>query len=111
MKQARMIGNFVEKKAESAGLGISDLSTALNCTEQKTKSFLKGRAVLSFNQILSLSKLLGTSVNDILAGDEATYNSTVVHCMNDFENTDDREMILDIIDEYMDIRDSVLAIK
>ena len=71
------------------------------------KLFLKGRAYISFEQLSLLATKLKVEVSSLLSGDEDGYNKAVVHCMNNFDNPNNRETILDIIDEYMDILDSV----
>lgn len=68
---------------------------------------LKGRAYASFPQVSALSKLLEVSIDQLLSGDKESYNTTVVHCMNDFQDTSKREEILDLIDDYVDIVDAV----
>ena len=72
-------------------------------------AFLKGRSYASFSQISSLAKMLGASVSELLAGDMQHYDKTVVDCMNEFQDTKNREMILDLIDNYIDIVDAVSA--
>ena len=108
MQEARMLGNYVGQLAERKGLSISDLSRILDCTEHQVHSFIKGRAYASFAQISKLAMELETSIDELLSGDERTYNATVVHCMNEFQNNDNRETILDLIDDYVDIVDAVL---
>lgn len=62
-----------------------------------------------FPQMSLIASELGTTVSQILAGDESLYNKTVVHCMNEFDNDKNREKILDIMDNYMDIFDAYKA--
>ena len=38
----------------------------------------------------------------------AGYEREVVHCMNSFSNSANREKVLDIIDNYMDIKDALV---
>jgi transcriptional regulator with XRE-family HTH domain len=109
MQNARMLGNYVEYLAEQKGLSASDLSKALGCDQTKVTSFLKGRSYASFSQISSLAKMLGASVSELLAGDMQHYDKTVVDCMNEFQDTKNREMILDLIDNYIDVVDAVSA--
>lgn len=109
MKSARMLGNYVEYLAEQKGLSASDLGQALGCDQNKVASFLKGRAYASFSQISNLAKILGASVADLIAGDVQHYNETVVDCMNGFDNPKNREMVLDLIDNYIDVIDAVSA--
>lgn len=109
MQEARMLGNYVEHLASMRGLSISDLSEILGCTEDRTYSFIKGRAFASFSQLSNLATAFGISIDRLLAGDADSYNATVVHCMNDFHDTNKREEILDLIDNYIDIVDAVDA--
>ena len=107
MKKARMLGNYVEHLAKEKQLSVSDLGGILNCEEKYVELFLKGRMYFSFNQVSNLSKALDVSVGDLLAGDEKIYNDTVVHCLHKFSDSDNREMILDLIDDYVDILNAV----
>lgn len=109
MQEARMLGNYVEHLAQRKGLSISDLSRILDCTENQVYSFIKGRAYVSFAQISTLATELGATIEELLHGDEKTYNATVVHCMNDFQDNKNRETILDLIDDYVDVVDAVLT--
>ena len=107
MKKARMIGNYVKHLAKENRLSTEALSNLLNCTEEQVLMFEKGRAFLGFDQIKAISDYFHVSVTDLLNGDPNVYRATVVHCMNDFQTDSNRENILDIIDDYMDIRDAV----
>lgn len=107
MQQARMLGNYVDSLARSKGISIHTISQEIHCSEDKVKSFLKGRAFLSFDQLTALSRLVGASFSDLIHGDEATYNATVVHCMNEFEDPQKREEILDLIDDYLDVANAM----
>ena len=107
MQAARMLGNYIDHIAKSNGLSISELSKVLNCTETQVYSLIKGRAYASFDQLSKLAEALGISFDQMLSGDLQSYNASVVHCMNDFQDTSNREKILDLIDDYIDIIDAV----
>ena len=107
MKKARMLGNYAEYLADQHGLDVSHLSALLSCTENQIQAFYKGRSFPSFSQLSKLSKALDTTPSVLLAGNEKIYNETGVHCMNSFDNPENREKILDIIDDYMDIYNAV----
>lgn len=107
MQQARMLGNFADQTAQALGLTTLEISKKLQCSEQKVKAFFKGRTYFTFQQLNSLSDLLGIPVQELLKGDPNHYYKSVVHCMNNFDDIQNRETILDIIDDYMDIYDSI----
>ncbi len=108
MKRARMLGNYVQHLMTQKNLSNSDLMKPLDCsTEHEVQAFLKGQILVSYQQISDLSDFLSVSVQDLFAGDKETYNRTVVHCMQDFNDPEKREEILDIIDDYVDIVDAI----
>lgn len=108
MKGARILGNYVQKLAKEQKVTIPELSALLGCSEQQVNSFFKGRFLASFKQLEALAHQFGIGVQDLIKGDENHYNKTVVHCMEDFEDTESREFILDIIDNYMDIQNALV---
>ena len=110
MQNARMLGNYVAHLAEKKGLSFSDLGEVLGCDEASVGLFVKGRSYASFSQISALAKLLGAPVQDLLRGDAEQYNKTVVDCMNDFQDPANREKILDLIDDYIDVVDAVSSV-
>lgn len=106
MQSVRMLGNYVFNLAKDQGVENSRLAEILDCSEQQVVAFFKGRLFVSFSQLLSLADTLNVSVDALLAGDEESYNKSVVHCMNDFSDPANREFILDIIDDYIDLKDA-----
>lgn len=107
MQSARMFGNYVNFLAKKNHLSHSDLSRALECSDLQLESLLKGRAYASFAQVSKLAELFHTTVEKLLAGDPKQYNTAVVHCMNTFQDPDNREKILDFIDDYVDVVNAV----
>ncbi len=107
MKEARMLGFRVGKYADESNVSTFELSEVANCSETQMRAFLKGRVFMSFDQLSAMAKRLGVAVSALLSGRENEYNLSVVHCMNEFEDSQNREKILDIIDEYMDLLDSI----
>ena len=103
MQQSRMMGYRVRKYAENNHVSIIDLSKAIGCSEFKFKSFLNGRTFLSFKSLSIIAEKLNVDIATILNGTPMGYDEEVVHCMNKFNNPENREKILDIIDEYVDI--------
>ena len=107
MREARMLGNYVEHLAEERGLSISDLSRILDCSEHQVYGFVKGRNLASFAQISKLATALDMSIDNLLSGNNDIYNSSIVHCMNGFQDDNNREFILDLIDSYVDVADAI----
>lgn len=107
MTNARMLGNYVAYLAKIHKISNSDLSNLVGCTEHQLDMFLRGRAFLSYSKLQKLSNYFGISVEELLVGNQDIYNQAVVHCVKQFNNGNNRELILDIIDQYIDIADAI----
>lgn len=107
MHRARMLGNCVEYLAQERGVSDETLCNVLQCDRTNLLAFLKGRRIASFDQLSALAEVLEVSVAQLLKGDEKHYEESVVHCMNQFSDPKNREEILDLIDDYMDVLDAL----
>ena len=111
MKQMRMLGNYVEHLAKRNNVTAIYLASVLNCSEIHIQRFFKGRAFLTFPQLGVIADMFNVPVSNLLEGDEESYKKNVVNCNQEFDNDDNREMILDIIDDYMDLYEAVEVAK
>lgn len=110
VKNMRVLGDMIEKLAcETYGGSAAreELSCVLDCTPDQVSQVCQGRLFLSFPQLSRLAEQLHTTVDALLAGDENHYRENVVHCMGQFEREENREEILDIIDDYLRLKSSV----
>lgn len=101
MKEMRLIGNMAQKLSETHQYSDEEICNSLDCTMEQYQSFLNGRVFLAFDQLEKLADLFKVTIEELLAGDNDYYEQNVVHCMGEFEDTNNREMILDIIHDYL----------
>ena len=108
MKQARMIGRYVEYLVKRKGFSNAEFAEYLGCDENQLEKFYKGRLFASYSQLSKIAKICAVSVCDILEGNEEEYNNSF---SDEFDNPENREIILDIIDSYADIIEAINMIK
>lgn len=97
MEQSRAIGYNIKKLAEQNNFSPVKLGIQIKCSEQQIKSLYEGRLILSYKQLEILSNLFNVPISDLL--DDTDYQ------MNSSRG---KEFIFDIIDEYMDIKESLI---
>lgn len=68
MKTTRQIGAHIGYLAARKGMTLSEISKIIGCTEIQTSKYLRGDAVLSYEQILALAKSFNTTANEIQFG-------------------------------------------
>ena len=100
MEDLRLFGNMVEKLSNDNDITHRFLCENLNCTSDIVYGLLKGVIVPTTDQLNKLAEILKVTPEFLLAGDREHYEQSVVHCMNDFNNTSNREEILNIIENY-----------
>ncbi len=101
MKELRIIGSFVEQLSCEKQYSEKKLAEEVGCSYYQFKLFMNGRLMLTFDQMKKLAECLQVSLDELMKGDESYYNKNVVHCMGEFENMQNCEDILDIIDDYL----------
>ena len=107
MQNARMIGNLVKNLANERDFTSAFLAEQVGCNASQIDAFYDGRFILPFSKLKTLSDLFHISMANLLAGNQEMYNKTIVHCMKDFSDDANREKILDLIDDYLDIREAL----
>lgn len=107
MKDMRVLGKTIEKLAVEHHVTAGDLGKMIHCSADQVALLFKGRLFLAFDQLTLIADQFQVSVDDLLDGDMDYYNKTVVECMGEFSDDKNREEILDIIDDYLDLRNAV----
>lgn len=107
MKKMRILGDMIQKLVQEKEKTSDDISKILGCNIEQVEDIYKGRLFLSFSQLEKLAEYLGVTVDILLKGDIAHYEKTVVHCVGEFKNSENREKILDIIDDYLRLKNMV----
>jgi transcriptional regulator with XRE-family HTH domain len=94
---------MIQMQMEEKQLSNEELARVLKLEESEVHMLYKGRLYLSLEQLNALSIFLNESIDMLIEGNEEYYNKNVVHCMTAFSDNNNRELILDFIDSYMDI--------
>lgn len=97
MPNARILGAYIRQRMKEKNLSVSAVASMLSCSEVDVQRLLCGRALASYPQMQRLAEGLGLSVPALLRN------------ASGIETNASREKILDIIWDYMDVRDAVLC--
>ena len=108
MEKARKVGNYIEWAVKENGLSSSYIVEEIGVTENQLEQFYKGRLFLSYSQLVKLAGMLNLAVGEVLKGNHPSYEESF---SDKFDNPQNREMILDIIDNYMDIVEAINIIE
>jgi len=107
MKDMRMLGSMIQKKAHENNDSPESLSALIGCTIEQFSHLTKGLVIPSFEQLSQLASHFKITVDELLDGDKSYYEQNVVCYMGEFDDPANRETILDIIDDYIRLEASV----
>lgn len=107
MKEVRTIGNNIKVFSEKKGVSEERLSTLLCQPLEEVRMVLAGRKILSFPKLEILSKEFQIPVENLMEEKVGTDYSYAIDCMKSFSKESNREKVLDLIYDYLDVLDSV----
>ena len=107
MERMRLFGNMICKLSNEKSISHDLLCRELDCTEERLYALLNGCVRPTFMELDRLSEIFEHSPEELLAGNRNHYESTIVHCMNEFRDAKAREEILDIIEGYVRLASAV----
>ena len=106
MKKMRVLGKTIEKYAKEQQVSLEVLGNAIGGDINQVRLMMAGRLMVPYSVIERIASVLRVDVLDLVHGDEVYYKDTVVSCMEDFSKDDNREMILDIVYDCLDVIDA-----
>lgn len=107
MKDLRLLGSTIHKLSLDNGISKAKMQEVLGCSYDQVSAIYDGRVFPSFGDLCELASLFGVTVEEMLHGDENYYDANVVHCKGAFSDANNREEILDIIEDYLILLDAV----
>lgn len=101
----RLLGNNIKCMADEIKLDAKELASACGLSLSDIHRVFEGRLVLTPIQISAVANTLHCSINQLLVRPEGFVSYG--ECMGDFKNPENEDKILNIIDDYIDLRESV----
>lgn len=106
MSYARELGFAIKELASENPSVMQSLQSELSISKKELEKVFSGRLYLNSSDLRKVSNVCQVTPKMLMNADKAAYNSRVVHCMSEFRNSENREMILDLIDAYIDAREA-----
>lgn len=104
MSYAREIGFAIQEASINHKEKLCDV---LGITPQELKKLYRGRLFLTGSDLEKVAEVCGVSAESLVNADPAEYDAKAVDCMSDFDDREHREMILNLIDDYIDAKEAL----
>lgn len=100
----RKLGVNIFTLMQDSGIGREDLAEKLNYTYRDMCRILEGKLMLPPVEIGKIAKLFGKTKKELL-GYEADKIVPELQYMKEFSNTDNLDKILDLLDDYVELKE------
>ena len=107
MNKFRNIGYYIDSMLKGDVNKKSDYCSLLNFSSNDLNRLCDGRIILTPNQLEKTAFFFKKSVSDIISYVNLDSYSDQVHCRTKFSDSSNCDKILDIIDAYIDVKESV----
>lgn len=107
MNDLHKIGNFIKSKMNEQGKSIQSLAKESGYSAKDIGKILDGRLFLSPKQIEEIANVLELNVDEIINCTDVD----PIECMGEFTKEENKDMLLDYIDRYVDLKEATQVIQ
>lgn len=104
-KAGRKLGVSIFTLMQNSGISREDLAQKLGYSYRDVCRMLEGRLLLPPVEVARVAEVLGVTKGQLLHY-ETDGSVPELQYMKDFENPDNLDKVLDLIDEYIELRES-----
>jgi transcriptional regulator with XRE-family HTH domain len=105
-RTVRKLGVNLFSLMQEAGISREEFAKKLNFSFRDICRVTEGKLLLPPRELSRIAEALGTTVSEI-SNKEADYTIPELRYMKEFSDSEHLDKILDLIDEYVELRESV----
>ena len=102
--ELRRLGSNIEKASRENYKRVEDFANAINLSVRDVHRLFEGRLIVSPFQLKAISEKVNTPVRELL---DISGKYTLVECMGSFKDEQNKDKILDLIDNYIDLVEAI----
>lgn len=105
-RTGRKLGANIAILMREAGISYEELAAQLNLTLRDVSRLIEGRLLLPPRVLQKVAEALGRTKEDLMYY-EAKNVLPELQYMKEFENPDNLDKVLDLLDEYIELKESL----
>ena len=109
MTHTRELGFAIRERAAGDPERERQIQEALHLTPQELQRLYAGRLFLTGSDLREVASICNAEPRELTRASREDYNERCVRYMTAFQNPENREKILDLIDAYIDAREALEA--
>ena len=109
MTHTRELGFAIRQRTDGHPEWEQQIQKMLHITPQELQKLYAGRMFLTGSDLREVALICDVKPRELIQVNQEEYDKNVVRYMTDFQNRENREKILDLIDAYIDVREALEA--
>lgn len=109
MTHTRELGFAIRQRTASHPEREQQIQETLHITHQELQRLYAGRLFLTGSDLREVASICDVKPRELMQASQEEYDKNVVRYMTDFQDRENREKILDLIDAYIDAREALEA--
>ena len=102
----RLLGYNIETMAKNNDVDTCAIANACNLSTNDVQRVFEGRLVLTPTQVNAIANIFSCSIDQLLV--KPSNFESYGECMGEFKNPKNEDKILNIIDDYIDLKESIM---
>lgn len=107
MSYSRVIGRNIELVLNQKGVSMCEFAEKLGYSEMDFHKILEGVLMIGGREIKEIATHLGIALEELTRVREEDEYRTLIHCMGNYEDPENKDRILDYIDMYIELEEAV----
>lgn len=107
MNNARIIANNIKLELEAQSMELSEFVNKIGFSLTDAKKLLEGRLFVPPFQLAKIADTLGITKSQLIEDRGMEQYSSLIHNFRDFKHESNQELVLDLIDMYADLAETL----
>ena len=108
MVKTRVLGDNIKSFMDEKNIGAKEIGRQTGLSEDDVLRAIEGRKILSTRVLIKIAEILETDPMKLFEENKDEKHYSMVDCMNDFSDRENEDKILNIMDAYCNLRDTLL---
>lgn len=107
MAYSRIVGQNIDLMMRKKGIQASMISEKLGYSERDVHRIIEGVLLVDGTELKNIAGVFGADVQELLKERTEEEYRELLHCMGTYKSTENKDKILDYIDLYITLEESV----
>lgn len=108
MNSSRLLGNNISLLLREKSMNLLQFASIIGFQPREANKLIEGRLFVPPMVLGKIAESLDISIEELLRKREQEEYNTLIHNFKEFTNSDNQELVLNLIDMYADLEEATM---